>query len=224
MATQAAHCGHPSPTPPSSRHRSAVSAQDREALRRAPWSGLSDGELVAWISAREPAALDELYDRHAGMLLALARRILGSSEDAEEILQEVLLQIWVRAGSYDSRRSAVATWLGLITRSRAIDRLRSRRTVEQTLAGLVQERPPTHTSPTAAREILSQQRRRRVRQALASLPDEQKMVLELSYYRGLSQSQIARVTGAPVGTVKTRTVLAMKKLRRALRAELSELV
>ena len=112
----------------------------------------------------------------------------------------------------------------LITRSRAIDRLRSRKVVERTVTAAHQENPRDHTSPTGAANVLSNERRERVRRELKSLPAEQQQVLELAFYRGMTQSEIAKATGIPLGTVKTRTLLAMKKLRTALRADVRDLL
>jgi RNA polymerase sigma-70 factor (ECF subfamily) len=189
------------------------------SLRSAP-----DGSVVRAIADGSQEAVAELYDRYAPMLLGLGRKILGSAEDAEEILQEVFVHVWNRAGGYDSGRSSVSTWLVLIARSRAIDRLRSRRVVDRTHTAAHQESPPEHASAEGASRVLHLERRGRVRDELARIPEEQRQVLELAFYRGLTQREIAEETGIPLGTVKTRTLLAMKKLRKALRAEIRELL
>lgn len=187
-------------------------------------SAETDPELVARIAVGDSAALGELHDRHAGMLLAMVRRILADRSDAEEIVQEVFLQAWHQAARYDPRRSAVSTWLVLIARSRAIDRLRTRRVVARTLDSFQQEKPERHTSPDEGSAVQRAQQRVRVREVLGSLPAEQRQVLELAFYGDLSQSEIAERTGTPLGTVKTRTLLAMKKLRQALNDEIRELL
>jgi RNA polymerase sigma-70 factor (ECF subfamily) len=113
----------------------------------------------------------------------------------------------------------------LIARSRAIDRLRSRRVAERTLDAVQQEAAGGgHASPEAAENVLIRERRERVRSELAVLPAEQREVLELAFFQGLSQSEIAGRTGIPLGTVKTRSLLAMKKLRQALRPAIRELL
>jgi RNA polymerase sigma-70 factor (ECF subfamily) len=185
---------------------------------------LDDYALLRRVGDRRQEALAELYDRYAGMLLALAARIVGNPADAEEVLQEVLVQVWGQARNYDPLRSSVSTWLVLLTRSRAIDRLRSRRVGERGLEALVREGPPAHTSPSGPRDVWSRERRERVRRELDELPPEQREVLEMAFYRGLTQSEIAARTGIPLGTVKTRTLLAMKKLRAALREQIRELL
>jgi len=187
-------------------------------------TSLEDVVLIRRIARRDPLALSELYDRFSGLLLALAKRVLGSTSEAEEILQEVFLQVWNQAERYDGLRSSVSTWLVLITRSRAIDRLRSRQVKDRTLQGLQQESRRLHTSPEGPGSVLLQQRRQRLRREMRELPEEQRQVLELAFFRGMTQSEIAATTGIPLGTVKTRTLLAMKKLRSALREDLRELL
>jgi RNA polymerase sigma-70 factor, ECF subfamily len=187
----------------------------------------TDAALLRQVLEQRPEALAELYDRHAPTLLALARRILGSvadTADAEEILQEVFLHVWHHAGRYDPARSSVSTWLVLITRSRAIDRLRSRKVVERVHEAAHQEDAADHASPEGVESVFSRERRQRVKTELDKLPPEQKQVLEMAFYDGLSQTEIAARAGLPLGTVKTRTLLAMKKLRSALRSDIRELL
>ena len=183
-----------------------------------------DSDLLRRIAERDQSALGELYDRYSGLLLALSRRILLDASDAEEILQEVFLQVWNQAERYDRGRSSVSTWLVLITRSRSIDRLRSRQVKDRTLATVQKEKRDQHTSPEGHGSVLLEQRRQRLRRSMQELPEEQRQVLELAFFKGMTQSEIAGDTGIPLGTVKTRTLLAMKKLRKALSAEIRELL
>lgn len=183
-----------------------------------------DRQIVRRIAQGEQSALSELYDRFAGLLLALARRVLHNDQDAEEILQEVFLQVWNQAGRYDPERSSVSTWLVLITRSRSIDRLRSRQVKDRTLQNLKQENPERHTSPEGPGSVLWAQRRQRLRHEMQDLPLEQRQILQLAFFKGMTQSEIATSTGIPLGTVKTRTLLAMKKLRKALAEDLQDLL
>jgi RNA polymerase sigma-70 factor (ECF subfamily) len=197
---------------------------------------LSDAALVRLVAERRPEALAELYDRFAPTLLALARRVLDNHADAEEVLQEVFVQVWNRGERYDPARSSVSTWLVLIARSRAIDRLRSRKVVERTHEATAQAAIGAigaigasgvwepHTSPEALENVFIQERHERVRREMAALPAEQRQVLEMAFYQGLTQSEIAAQAGLPLGTVKTRTLLAMKKLRNALRPEIRQLL
>lgn len=189
-----------------------------------PVKSLPDMALVRQVVERRPEALEELYSRHASTLLPLARRILGTVTDGEEILQEVFVHVWNHAASYDPARSSVSTWLVLLTRSRAIDRLRNRKVVERTHESSRAVGGPEHASPEGPETVLTHERRERVRRELDKLPPEQRQVLEMAFYEGLSQSEIAARADLPLGTVKTRTLLAMKKLRGALRDEIRQLL
>lgn len=194
-----------------------TSSEQQESRRDEP-------ELVAAIAAGDGAALGELYDRYGGMLLALAGRILGDSGDAEEIVQEAMLQAWRQADRYKSKRSSVSTWLVLITRSRAIDRLRNRKVVDRTAVAAHREKGDLHTSSEGPSSVLLQERRNRLGRELTKLPAEQRQVLEMAFFQGLTQREIAAAADIPLGTVKTRSLLAMKKLRAALEDEIEELL
>lgn len=204
---------------------------------------LNDAALLRLVTERRAEGLSALYDRHAPALLALARRILGGAGaegDAEDIVQEVFVHVWNNAARYDGSRSSVSTWLVLITRSRAIDRLRHRQVVDRVHEaaqrsvgslgggaagdGAAAGPGPAYTSPEGADAVLTRERRERVRRELDNLPPEQRQVLEMAFYQGLSQAEIAARADLPLGTVKTRTLLAMKKLRSALRSEIRQLL
>ncbi|HEY2740201.1 MAG TPA: sigma-70 family RNA polymerase sigma factor [Thermoanaerobaculia bacterium] len=185
---------------------------------------LSDAVLMRYVVERRPGALAVLYDRHSPTLLALARRILGGSPDAGDVLQEVFVHVWNHAARYDPARSSVSTWLVLLTRSRAIDRLRHGKVVERTHEASHLANPAEHASPEGVDAVFLRERRERVRREMANLPPEQRQVIEMAFYEGLTQSEIAARTDLPLGTVKTRTLLAMKKLRSALRAEIRQLL
>ena len=184
----------------------------------------TDVALVRLLAERRTDALSELYRRYAPTLLALAKRVLGGAAEAEEVLQEVFLHVWNHSQRYDSTRSSVSTWLVLIVRSRAIDRLRNRNVVERTHEAASNAVPSDNASPEGPEAVLVRERRERVRRELDSLPEEQRQVLELAFFEGLSQTEIAERTNMPLGTVKTRTLLAMKKLRNALRQEIRQLL
>lgn len=189
-----------------------------------PFRTSDDLALVRRVVDRRQEALAELYDRYAPLLLAVARRILGNPTDAEEVLQETFFQAWNQAGLYDSGRSSAFTWLVLIARSRALGRLRQRPALERTAAGAEAEPRAPATSARGDENTLTRERRKRVQNALAALPVQQKEVLELAFFGGLSQAEIAERMRTPLGTVKTRALLAMKKLRRDLREEIRELM
>ena len=189
-----------------------------------PLRASDDHELLRQMAERLPDALAELYDRYSPLLLGISRRILGGAAEAEEVLQETFLQAWNQASRYDRARSSVSTWLVLLARSRALDRLRQRLSRERTAAAAELEPAPPDASGRLDEHVLFRERRQRVRSALDGLPAEQKEVLELAFYQGLSQTEIAERTGTPLGTVKTRSLLAMKKLRKDLRDEVRGLI
>lgn len=175
------------------------------------------------MAAGDSCALAELYDRYAPLLLALVTRVVGGAEVAEEVTQDAFLYAWKRAVDYDPGRSSVSTWLVLIARSRAIDRVRKQQ-VEKRAEAVIEDEENPWSGPEGETAVFDHQRRRRVRTALAGLPDLQRRVIDLAYYHGLTQSEIARQTAIPLGTVKTRTLLAMRTLRHVLAAEVSELL
>jgi RNA polymerase sigma-70 factor, ECF subfamily len=167
-----------------------------------------DRSSMERLRAGDERALEDLYDRHADLLYSLILRIVRGAAEAEEVLQETWLQAWRRAGAYDPSRGTVGAWLVTLARSRAIDRLRSegsRRRVE-TESSL---EPPAPAADPAA-EASQRQRSERVTAALGDL--DHREVLELAYYSGLSQAEIAGRLGAPLGTVKSWTRQALLKL------------
>jgi RNA polymerase sigma-70 factor, ECF subfamily len=172
---------------------------------------VSDGDLVAAMARGDAGAIAQLYDRHAPVMLALARRILGSQADAEDLVHDVFIEAWRHAADYDPDRGTVKAWLVLRTRSRAVD---IRRSAARTLVD--------HDSRELARLCaLSEDAalgpdKQRVRQLLRSLPKEQSDVLLLGYFEGLSSTEIAERISAPVGTVKSRIASALGRLRAVL--------
>jgi RNA polymerase sigma-70 factor (ECF subfamily) len=197
---------------------------DQESKRRAACRA-EEAALVAKVATGDELALRDLHARFGGLLVALAQRVLGSREDAEDVVQEVFLQVWRQATRYDKARSSVSTWLVMITRSRAIDRLRSRGVGERVTDTMVEQGMiPTHTSAKGDSAVLELERQESLRRVLAELPREQREVLDLAYFGGLTQREISEKTGTALGTVKTRTLLAMRKLKSALRDEIGELL
>lgn len=162
------------------------------------------------------SAFEALYDRHAGVLYALLLRILSSPEDAKEALQETFVKVWSNAEMFDAARGSEIAWLIAIARGKGIDRLRSRRvrTDRENDAGReISIRTGAVDNTTGADYAIASQEGTAVRAALAELPQPQRLALELAYFEGLSQSEIADRTGEPLGTIKTRMQLGMKKLR-----------
>lgn len=171
-----------------------------------------DRTVLDAVRRGDQRSLEELYRRHSSRLYALLLRMLRETADAEEVLQETFIDAWRRAGGYSASRGSVEAWLITIARSRAIDRIRNRgarlRVVKQSeqlaTADAPQPEPPDVHAQT------------RLRKALGTLPPEQRRALELAYWDGLSQSEISRETGDPLGTVKTRVRLGLQRLAELL--------
>jgi RNA polymerase sigma-70 factor (ECF subfamily) len=177
--------------------------------------------LLPSVAQGDTNAFEQLYDRHSGVLYAVLLRILGSPDDAQEVLQETFVKAWSNAVSFDATRGSEIAWLITIARSRGIDRLRAR-TVrgdrEHEAGREISIRTGDVEKTTGADNAIASQEHMAVRSALAELPPPQRTALELAYFDGLSQSEIAEKTGEPLGTIKTRMQLGMKKLRERLDA------
>jgi RNA polymerase sigma-70 factor (ECF subfamily) len=169
----------------------------------------ADDEVIRRMGQGDAGALRRLYERHGGRAMAIALRILQQRHDAEDVVQETFLEIWKRAASFDPGRGEAAAWISTIARTRAIDRLRLRGSAARAVAASFQPMAPVHTPVEAVEQ---REARRIVEAALGALPAEQRTVIELAYFQGLSQTEIAERTGEALGTVKTRVRLAMEKL------------
>jgi RNA polymerase sigma-70 factor (ECF subfamily) len=179
--------------------------------------GESDRALVARIEARDAEALGLLYDRHSARLLGLAQRIVGDTGEAEEVLQEVFLHVWKSAATFDPSRGPVLAWLLVATRSRSIDRVRARRPSGGHGARSLEEAPEPASREDIESEAASKEWEDQCRAAIAELPQDQRRALELAYFEGLTQQEIAEATETPLGTVKTRVRLGLVKLRERVR-------
>jgi RNA polymerase sigma-70 factor (ECF subfamily) len=169
----------------------------------------------------DEAALGALYDRWSRVAHAYVLHLLGDADEAEDVIEESFWQLWRQAERYEQRRGSVGTWIITVARSRALDRLRVRqRRREDPLPPPSTPAPPDlvarDADPSAAADAAD--RRALVLAALTALPPEQRAAIELAYFSGLSQTEIAAHTGLPLGTVKTRMRLGMRKLRELLRA------
>jgi len=181
-------------------------------------AGDPDVALMSRVEARDPDALAALYDRHAARLLGLARRILGDGGEAEEVLQEVFLFAWRAAATYDPSRGGVLAWLLVATRSRAIDRLRARQSASRPPARSLEDAGDPAASDDVEGASADRQWSALCRAAVRELPADQRRVLELAYFEGWTQQEIAEKTATPLGTVKTRSRLGLMKLRERLRS------
>jgi RNA polymerase sigma-70 factor, ECF subfamily len=188
-----------------------VSTDDRSLDRPSP----TDVEIFLALKAGDQSALGVLYDRYASLVYRLALRILSTPQEAEDLTQEIFLNLW-RNQSYQPDRGSLSSFLTLLTRSRAIDRLRSRnsnlKVIQRWSQAMSSELPP----PTPFESVSLNQRSEYVRDALSQLPDKQRQVLEMAYYEGLTQSQIAEHLNTPLGTVKTWSRNGLLNLKKTL--------
>lgn len=175
----------------------------------------TDVDLLVAVKEGQIKALGILYDRYAKLVYGLAVKILESSEEAEDVTQEVFLMLWSR-NNYDPKRASLSSFLMTVTRSRSIDKLRSRSSKFKVLQRWqnMMCNEPLPNSPLD--QVSVQERSQRVREALAQLADAERQVLEIAYYEGLSQSEIAQRLNIPLGTVKTRSRQGLLKLRQTL--------
>jgi RNA polymerase sigma-70 factor (ECF subfamily) len=171
-----------------------------------------DVELVRAVAGGDRAALAVLYDRYSGIMFALAVRIVRERREAEDLLHDVFLEVWRTAKDYDPERGRVRTWLAIRMRSRAIDLQKSARVSRNVGDDSVLDRVASDS------DVSDSPDRTRVRRAVAELPPDQRAVLELGYFDGLSCSEIAEKLGTPIGTVKSRAAAALGKLRQQLAA------
>jgi RNA polymerase sigma-70 factor, ECF subfamily len=177
---------------------------------------LADEEVMQLVQRGDPQAFELLYDRHGGAAYSLAYRIVGKQAAAEDVVQEALLSIWRSRRRYDPTRGSVRTWILGIVRNRAIDGLRRSSVHDRRRETLdvVEER--FEASERTDVEVARREEARSVRGALETLPAEQRQTIELAYFGGFTQNQIAELMDQPVGTVKGRMRLGLEKMRREL--------
>ncbi len=187
---------------------------DPRAAREAAWR-----DYVRRCAMEESAALASLYDESSPVVFAVAVRMVGNEADAEEVTLDTYTQLWRTAAGYDPERGSVSAWLVTIVRSRAIDKLRARKTRTQLEEPLKGGSEPRATGASPEQDSILSQRRSRVLAALNQLPPDQRRALELAYFSGLPHSELAGRLGKPLGTVKTRIRLGIIKMRELLGAE-----
>jgi len=172
--------------------------------------------LLARVAQGDREAFGRFYDAFAGLALGLIRRILRDPAASEEVLQEVFWQIWLEAGRYDPRRGSPEAWVVMRAKARAIDRLRAIRRREKTFVAPVDEAVTRSSEAPGENPGVAAETRGLVRSALDGLPEAQRRVVELAFFEGLTQSEIASRLGEPLGTVKTRARLGLERLRSLL--------
>jgi RNA polymerase sigma-70 factor (ECF subfamily) len=179
----------------------------------------TDEQLMARIQVQDDAALATLYRRHTPLLRTVIARVVHNEHDVDDLLQEVFLELWNRAAHYDETKGKALGWIVTLARRRAIDRIRRRQAyarAEERLR-LETEHEPQQTRHQGVEEDVNAADRAEIfRKLLATLPAAQREALQLAYFRGLSQREIAAQTGIPLGTIKTRLELAVRKIRTAI--------
>ncbi len=177
----------------------------------------ADEELLLQVAAGDRVAFGSLYDRLAGPLFSLALKMLGQEAEAQDLVQEVFLTIWNKASTFDTARGSAFSWAVTQLRNRAIDRIRSRRRRGELMEAFGPDLVPNDNMRTAAENAEAGDRSRQVHAALGRLSDEQRHVLRLAYFDGMTQAEIAQKLDEPLGTVKARAHRAMARLRDILR-------
>lgn len=178
---------------------------------------VTDAQLMKRIQRRDEEALAALYHRHQALLRAIASRILNNDHDIDDLLQECLLELWRHAADYQEDKGCAIAWIITIVRRRSIDRVRRQATYGRMQERFREEMTARHEeiSTGADEEVAQSDRAKAVMRLIGRLPAPQQQAVELAFYRGLSQRQIAAHTGMPLGTIKTRLELALRKLRAA---------
>ena len=178
-------------------------------------------DLMRRITEQDEAALATLYDRYSSLLFSLSLRIVKERQEAEDLLQDVFLQVWEKAASFDHNRGHLYGWLVTLARNRSIDRIRHRQSLQrrhQKLEeGAILDAPIQQASNSPLETVVALERASYVREAMQTIPQEQKDVIMLAYFGGYSQSEVATILQIPLGTVKTRTRQGMRKLEQTLK-------
>lgn len=173
----------------------------------------SDLATLTAMKSGDQSALAELYDRYSSIVYAVALRVLGDTGAAEDVLQEIFLQLWRNPGAFDAARGNLGSWLAVIARNRAIDALRRRRP-ETDIEDVI-----VSVAPDLAAQADRSRAAQKVRDVLGTMPASQRSALEMAYFEGMSHSEIAVKTGEPLGTIKTRIRSGLISLRKAFQTE-----
>lgn len=186
-----------------------LNAETAAAPQSFPVAAATDASLLAAMAEGDQAALSSFYSRHSKRIYSVAFRILRDPGAAEDILQEIIMQVWRDPASFASIQGSLEGWLAVVTRNRAIDVIRVRKPTDP-LDGLA-----IASSQNFAAEVEDSIAVEEIRKIVATLPEEQRTTVEMAYFKGLSHSEIAKLTGDPLGTVKTRIRVALQTIRRS---------
>ena len=192
--------------------RTSIERERQRLSTAAQNPGLNDGALISAVRAGNQDAMAQLYDRYSQVVYAVAMRVLGDTAAAEDVLQEVFMQLWRNPGAFDSSRGNLAPWLAVIARNRAVDVLRKRRPQDDISEVTLGVLPDMAGDADRARVA------EKVRSVLKDMPPPQRSALEMAYFEGYSHSEIAQKTGEPLGTIKTRIRAGLMLLRKAVEA------
>jgi RNA polymerase sigma-70 factor, ECF subfamily len=180
----------------------------------------SDEALMLAIQQRDSGALGSLYDRYSGVLKALIMRIIHNETESEDLLQEIFMEIWNHAHNFSSQKGKPLGWMVTLTRRRSIDRLRKRQAysrAEERLQHETEQQPEAWVHNVTEEDIVMSDTREILRQVISKLPPAQQQAIELAFFKGMSQREIAAHTNIPLGTIKTRLELGLKKISEALK-------
>src|SRR5438876_2253469 len=201
-------------------------AQPRSVVPQLEPGAPSDFELMKAIQAEEPEALSQLYDRYSGILKALILRVIHNEAEADDLLQEVFMEIWNQAKNFSAKKGKPLGWIVTLARRRAIDGLRKKQAylrAEERLQQETEQQPEAWVHNSTEEEILDGDRRILIQRVIGMLPPPQHQAIELAFFRGMSQREIAANTNTPLGTVKTRLELGLKKIYDGLKELRDEL-
>jgi RNA polymerase sigma-70 factor (ECF subfamily) len=179
-----------------------------------------DERLMVRIQERDPEALAELYDRYSGILKSLIMGVIHNDAEADDLLQEIFMEIWNQAAHYSAQKGKPLGWIVTLTRRRSIDRLRKKQAyarAEERLQNETEQQPDAWVHNSTENDIEMSDTRRLILGVLRNLPVAQREAIDLAFYHGMSQREIAAKTGIPLGTIKTRLELGLKKVSEALR-------
>jgi RNA polymerase sigma-70 factor (ECF subfamily) len=207
-------------------HLSKARAQLRSVAPQLEPGAPSDFELMKAIQAGDPDALSQLYDRYNGILKALILRVIHNEAEADDLLQEIFMEIWNQAKNFSAQKGKPLGWMVTLARRRSIDGLRKKQAyarAEERLQNEIEQQPDARVHNATEEEIVLGDTRALIRKVIKGLPPPQQQAIDLAFFRGMSQREIAAKTNTPLGTVKTRLELGLKKIYDGLKELRDEL-